>query len=86
MDNETAFSQGLAYVESDGTVIMKGDDTNWLPLGTNRSRFITHNISNNSILIIVSVRIQSNAAYNGGLFILDLNMAPWGCGSYPVSI
>lgn len=27
-----------------------------------------------------SVRIESNKFWNGGLFILDLNRAPWGCG------
>lgn len=29
---------------------------------------------------IPSVRIQSQTQYNTGLFILDLNRAPWGCG------
>lgn len=29
----------------------------------------------------VSVRIESIATYNTGLFILDLNQAPWGCGT-----
>jgi hypothetical protein len=28
-----------------------------------------------------SVRIESYARYDGGLFILDLNKAPWGCGT-----
>ncbi|KAF7347811.1 Glycoside hydrolase family 16 protein [Mycena venus] len=41
-----------------------GDNTTWLPEGQNRS----------------SVRISSIAQYNTGLFILDLNRAPWGCG------
>jgi len=27
-----------------------------------------------------SIRIESIATYNTGLFILDLNQAPWGCG------
>ncbi|KAJ6511907.1 glycoside hydrolase family 16 protein [Mycena vitilis] len=62
-----AFENGLAYVNDDGTVGMKGDNTTWLPEGTNRS----------------SVRISSNAQYNTGLFILDLNRAPWGCGVWP---
>ncbi|KAJ6509561.1 glycoside hydrolase family 16 protein [Mycena vitilis] len=66
--NQTyAFENGLAYVNDDGTVVMKGDNTTWLPEGTNRS----------------SVRISSNAQYNTGLFILDLNRAPWGCGVWP---
>lgn len=29
-----------------------------------------------------SVRISSQAQYNTGLFILDLNRAPWGCGRF----
>ncbi|KAJ7900374.1 glycoside hydrolase family 16 protein [Mycena olivaceomarginata] len=63
--NQTyAFDNQLAYVNDDGTVVMKGDNTTWLPEGTNRS----------------SVRISSIAQYNTGLFILDLNRAPWGCG------
>ncbi|KAF5374757.1 hypothetical protein D9758_000273 [Tetrapyrgos nigripes] len=67
VDSDTAFGQGLAYVQDDGIVVMKGDDTNWLPDGTNRS----------------SVRISSKALYNTGLFILDVNRAPWGCGVWP---
>ncbi|KAF8642364.1 hypothetical protein AX16_009633 [Volvariella volvacea WC 439] len=67
VDAETAFQKRLVYFEEDGTVIMKGDNTTWLPLGTYRD----------------SVRISSHAQYNGGLFILDLNRAPWGCGTWP---
>ncbi|TFY80118.1 hypothetical protein EWM64_g3892 [Hericium alpestre] len=48
-------------------IIMKGDDTNWLPAGANRQ----------------SVRVSSYAQYNGGLFILDVDRAPWGCGVWP---
>ncbi|KAJ7181684.1 glycoside hydrolase family 16 protein [Mycena crocata] len=62
-----AFQNGLAYVNDDGTVVMKGDNTTWLPQGQNRT----------------SVRISSIAQYNGGLFILDLTRAPWGCGVWP---
>ncbi|KAH7930995.1 glycoside hydrolase family 16 protein [Leucogyrophana mollusca] len=67
VDQQTAFNQGLAYVTSDNKVIMQGDNTTWLPSGVNRS----------------SVRIFSNAEYNSGLFVLDLDMAPWGCGVWP---
>lgn len=67
VDEQTAFSSGLVYVTSDNQVIMHGDNTTWLPLGTNRS----------------SVRISSQAMYNTGLFVLDLDMAPWGCGVWP---
>jgi len=67
VNQTTAFAQNLAYVTSDGTVIMQGDNTTTLPAGQNRA----------------SVRIQSQKTYTGGLFILDLNMAPWGCGVWP---
>ncbi|EPT04304.1 hypothetical protein FOMPIDRAFT_159190 [Fomitopsis schrenkii] len=66
-DQETAFAEGLAYVESDGIVVMKGDNTTWLQEGQYRN----------------SVRISSQKQYNTGLFILDLDMAPWGCGVWP---
>jgi hypothetical protein len=32
-----------------------------------------------------SVRIQSQKLYTGGLFILDTNHAPWGCGKILVA-
>jgi len=64
---DDAFASGLAYVRDDGTVIMQGDNTTWLDKGVRRK----------------SVRISSKAQYNGGLFILDLNKAPWGCGVWP---
>ena len=41
--------------------------------------------SQKAFLFAFSVRIYSQATYNNGLFILDLNTAPWGCGSYPFS-
>ncbi|TFK77076.1 glycoside hydrolase family 16 protein [Pluteus cervinus] len=63
----TAFASRLAYFGDDGTVFMQGDNTTWLPQGTNRN----------------SVRITSNTVYNTGLFILDLNKAPWGCAVWP---
>ncbi|KAI0094915.1 glycoside hydrolase family 16 protein [Irpex rosettiformis] len=50
-----------------GTVVMKGDNTSELQSGTFRN----------------SVRISSQKLYNSGLFILDLNKAPWGCGVWP---
>ncbi|KAI0732372.1 glycoside hydrolase family 16 protein [Fomitopsis betulina] len=65
-DRDTAFANGLAYVESDGIVVMKGDNTTWLQEGQERN----------------SIRI-ANRAFLAGLFILDLDMAPWGCGVWP---
>ena len=38
VNQTTAFADGLAYVTSDNKVIMKGDNTTWLPEGVNRSR------------------------------------------------
>lgn len=67
VDQQTAFNDGLAYVTSSNQVIMRGDNTTQLAYGVNRS----------------SVRIASQAQYNMGLFILDLDMAPWGCGVWP---
>ncbi|KAG2159885.1 glycoside hydrolase family 16 protein [Suillus bovinus] len=67
VDEQTAFNDGLARVTSDNKVIMRGDNTTQLAYGVNRN----------------SVRITSQAQYNMGLFILDLDMAPWGCGVWP---
>lgn len=67
VDQQTAFNDDLAYVTSNNKVIMRGDNTTQLAYGVNRN----------------SVRIESQAQYNMGLFILDLDMAPWGCGVWP---
>ncbi|KIK43528.1 glycoside hydrolase family 16 protein [Suillus luteus UH-Slu-Lm8-n1] len=67
VDQQTAMNDNLAYVTSDNKVIMRGDNTTQLAYGVNRN----------------SVRIKSQAQYNMGLFILDLEMAPWGCGVWP---
>ncbi|KZT30404.1 glycoside hydrolase family 16 protein [Neolentinus lepideus HHB14362 ss-1] len=82
----TAFSSGLAYVTNDNKVIMKGDNSTWLPEGTDRSRSVpaVHIVGSNVfILINCSVRVSSYAQYNTGLFILDVDRAPWGCGVWP---
>ncbi|CAE6447912.1 unnamed protein product [Rhizoctonia solani] len=67
VDSDTAFSEKLAYVTSDDKVVMKVDNTTYLSQGQNRK----------------SVRIQSKKRFNGGLFILDLEKAPHGCGTWP---
>ncbi|KAH6910653.1 family 16 glycosyl hydrolase [Coprinopsis sp. MPI-PUGE-AT-0042] len=64
---EEAFARNLSYVRDDGVVIIKADDTNWLPMGTNRP----------------SVRVETLKEYTTGLFILDAETAPWGCGVWP---
>ena len=40
VDRDTAFNDGLAFVTGNNTVIMKGDNTTTLPMGTNRSRCV----------------------------------------------
>ncbi|KAI3621797.1 glycoside hydrolase family 16 protein [Moniliophthora roreri] len=67
VNSSVAFGDKLAYVQDDGVVIMKGDDTTWLADGEYRK----------------SVRISSYAQYNTGLFILDTNKIPWGCAIWP---
>jgi len=67
LNGSAAFQSGLAAVQPDGTVIMKADNTTWLPQGQFRN----------------SVRITSKKLYNGGLFVLDTSRAPWGCGVWP---
>jgi len=67
VNRSRAFDRQLVYVQNDSVVIMKGDDTTWLEKGVFRE----------------SVRISSYAQYTTGLFILDLNRAPWGCGTWP---
>ncbi|KAG8742443.1 hypothetical protein FRC10_001410 [Ceratobasidium sp. 414] len=62
-----AISKQLAYVESDGTVVIKVDDTNWVSPGANRD----------------SVRISTSEGYTGGLFVLDVQAMPHGCGVWP---
>ncbi|QRV73718.1 glycoside hydrolase family 16 protein [Ceratobasidium sp. AG-Ba] len=67
VDQGTAFSENLAYVTPQGQVVMRVDNTTSLQLGQQRK----------------SVRIQSNKRYNGGLFILDIEKAPYGCSTWP---
>jgi hypothetical protein len=38
VDQQTAFNSNLAYVTTDNKVVMRGDNTTWLPSGVNRSR------------------------------------------------
>ncbi|KAF9484920.1 glycoside hydrolase family 16 protein [Pholiota conissans] len=67
VNRSRAIEQGYISVTADGEVIMKADDQTVLPMGQNRE----------------SVRISSNVTYDTGLFILDLNRAPWGCAIWP---
>jgi hypothetical protein len=76
---DQAWQQGLVYIQ-DNKVIMKGDNTSWLSPGQYRNRYVIYRPIV-TILNSCSVRISSYAQYNTGLFILDLNRAPWGCGT-----
>jgi len=81
VNQSMALQKNLTYITSDGKVIMKADDFTTLPLGAYRNRSV------NPLLLRVfpqmclrSVRISSKKTYTTGLFILDINRAPWGCG------
>lgn len=50
-----------------GTAVMKVDDTNFIGAGQNRD----------------SVRISTTKSYTGGLFVLDVQTMPHGCGVWP---
>ncbi|KAF9015185.1 concanavalin A-like lectin/glucanase domain-containing protein [Cyathus striatus] len=67
LNRSEAQQKNLFYVQDDGIVIMKADNTTTLQAGQFRD----------------SIRIQSQAEYTTGLFILDLNHAPWGCAIWP---
>lgn len=94
VNESTAFANGLVSIQEDGTVIMKADDTSNLASGVFRDRWVVFILSlcvfffgfSESTLFAHSVRIFSQTTYNNGLFILDLNTAPWGCGTSPVHV
>ncbi|THU94303.1 hypothetical protein K435DRAFT_966884 [Dendrothele bispora CBS 962.96] len=61
--NKSFASDNSLAYVQDGMMFMKGDNTTWLTDGEFRN----------------SVRISNISQYNTGLFILDINHAPWGC-------
>ncbi|KAG8894932.1 hypothetical protein FRB99_000894, partial [Tulasnella sp. 403] len=67
VDKNTAIANNLAYIRSDNKIIMKADNTTVLSPGQNRK----------------SVRIETDKSYTGGLFLLDLDRGPYGCGVWP---
>jgi len=67
LSQSDAQAAGLAYVQDDGTVIMKVDNTTQLNVGESRN----------------SVRIQSKKTYSSGLFIADIYSMPHGCSVWP---
>ena len=87
VNRETAFKDGLVYIQDNGVVVIKADDKTQLRRGEYRKRCAAHfTIFPNDMFMhtctLDSVRISSKKRYNSGnLFILDLEHAPWGCGS-----
>jgi len=83
VDRNTSIRSRLIYTRDDGKVIMKGDNSTWLERGVHRPRCVS---STRTLVDAVcdpslrSVRISSWAQYNTGLFILNLDKVPWGCG------
>lgn len=67
LPQDKATAAGLAYVQDDGTVVMKVDNTNTYPSGGQRP----------------SVRISSKNSYTEGLIVLDVQSMPYGCGVWP---
>ncbi|KAH6910650.1 family 16 glycosyl hydrolase [Coprinopsis sp. MPI-PUGE-AT-0042] len=67
VSKEEAFARNLAFISDDGKVVMKADTETTLERGQPRA----------------SVRIETIKHYTTGLFILDLDTAPWGCGIWP---
>ncbi|KZT54380.1 glycoside hydrolase family 16 protein [Calocera cornea HHB12733] len=67
LNKTLAMSRGLASVTADNKAVMQVDNHTDLPLGQYRD----------------SVRITSSKSYTGGLFLLDVEHAPWGCGVWP---
>lgn len=67
VSQSTATSSKLAYVASDGTAIIKVDNTTTLSAGQNRK----------------SVRISTSATYTTALMIFDVLHMPWGCSVWP---
>ncbi|KAF8311443.1 hypothetical protein DL93DRAFT_2043787, partial [Clavulina sp. PMI_390] len=63
VSKSTATSDKLAYIQSDGTVVLKVDNTSTLAAGANRN----------------SVRISTSATYTTALMIFDIIHMPWGC-------
>ncbi|KAF8966352.1 glycoside hydrolase family 16 protein [Flammula alnicola] len=64
---DNAIQKGLAFVQADGTTVLKVDDFSTVAVGGSRD----------------SVRISTKKTYNGGLFIADFFSMPHGCSVWP---
>ncbi|KAF9477609.1 glycoside hydrolase family 16 protein [Pholiota conissans] len=67
LTKEDAIGKALAFVQADGTTVLKVDDFSNVAEGGNRD----------------SVRISTKKTYNGGLFIADFWSMPHGCSVWP---
>ncbi|KAF9038476.1 glycoside hydrolase family 16 protein [Panaeolus papilionaceus] len=67
LNRQDAIKKKLAYVQPDGTTILKVDNFTQVPVGGNRD----------------SIRINTKKKYNGGLFIADFWSMPHGCSVWP---
>ncbi|PPR08266.1 hypothetical protein CVT24_001159 [Panaeolus cyanescens] len=67
VSREVALAKNYTWVEDDGTARIVADMKSWLPFNTSRE----------------SVRINTKKLYTTGLFIIDLNRAPYGCAVWP---
>ncbi|KIM56725.1 glycoside hydrolase family 16 protein [Scleroderma citrinum Foug A] len=68
VSQEEAMSLNLAYVNSQGHVILKVDNTTNVTIGENRN----------------AIRITSSTAYElGSLWLIDANHIPYGCSVWP---
>ncbi|KAF9051531.1 family 16 glycosyl hydrolase [Panaeolus papilionaceus] len=67
VSREVALQKNYTWVEDDGTARIVADMKSWLPYNTPRE----------------SIRINTKKMYTTGLFIIDLNRAPYGCAVWP---
>jgi hypothetical protein len=67
VDRNTAYANGYVSAQYDDKPVYIGADKVNVAQGRGRD----------------SVRLQSKATFNGGLFIIDLNHMPEGCGTWP---
>nr|ODN88974.1 hypothetical protein L203_02380 [Cryptococcus depauperatus CBS 7841] len=67
VDASTAFSKGLAFWTKDGVPGIQVDHFQKTAVGGKRD----------------SVRITTKSLFQGGLFIIDMALMPWGCGVWP---
>lgn len=68
IDWTSASEQGLVSVTNNNQVLIKADAASIVPTGGRGRK---------------SIRLESKTMFNGGLFIIDLQHVPTGCGTWP---